>query len=448
MLTRSNLHHYQQDIIEKAKALPSLGLFMPPGLGKTATTLTILAEQCTGRTLIIAPKKVAESVWSEEVSKWEHLKHLRVSKILGSATQRVAALRVDADIYMINVENVMWLTALEPAVHFDNLVIDESSRFKDSSTKRFKALKPLLKNFKRRIILTGTPTPQGYHDLWSQIGILDLGQRLETSLTKFRDKYMMPIERNRHTHVVYKWGVQPGADKLIESKIKDICFSLDAKDYLELPPVTPVYHTVLIDDNIRAKYDTLRKNMVLETKEEVITAVSAAALSNKLLQFTSGSLYTEDGEWIPQHGAKLDYLEDMLDDHTPTLIFYHYKSSLAGLKSRFPYARLLDDNLQTIQDWRDGKIHILLAHPQSGGIGINLQCNVAETTQMVWYDLPWSSENYIQANARIHRQGQTKPVIVHHLCMDRSIDNHVVKVLEGKINLQDAVLNALNFALV
>ena len=449
MLTRNNLHTYQQDIIKQAATLPCIGLLLPPGLGKTATTLTIIAEQCKGRTLIIAPKKVAESVWSEEVTKWDHLKHLRVSKILGNPKERVEAVQKEADIYIINLENVVWLTELKiPMTKFNNLIIDESSRFKDSSTKRFKALKPFLKTFKRRIILTGTPTPQGYQDLWSQVAILDLGQRLETSLTKFRDKYMMPIERNRHTGIIYKWGIIPKADEVINDKIKDICFSLKAEDYLTLPEMTKVYHTVEIGSHTRTQYNKLRKDMVLELNDDVITAVTAAALTNKLLQFTSGSLYLEDGTWLKQHNAKLDFMEDLVDENIPTLVFYHYKSSLAGIKERFPHARMLDDNPQTIEDWRQGKIKMLLAHPQSGGIGINLQCNVADTAQVVWYDLPWSSENYIQANARLHRQGQTKPVIIHHLLMHQSIDNQVVDVLEGKINIQNAVLNALDFALV
>ena len=447
-LTRLNLHKYQQDIVAQAKTIPSLGLFLPPGLGKTAITLTIIAEQFKGKTLIIAPKRVAESVWSDEIPKWDHTKHLTISKVMGSPAQRAAALRIFADIYIINLENVAWLCKESGEMRFANLVIDESSRFKDASTKRFKALKPHLKTFKRKIILTGTPTPQGYADLWSQVGILDLGQRLETSITKFRTKYMYPSERNRHTGMIYKWALNEGADKQIQDSIKDICFSLKAEDYLDLPEVTKIYHTVRVDSATRANYDTLRKDMVLETNRDTITAVSAAALTNKLLQFTSGVLYNENKEHIYQHSAKLDYLEDLWDEETPTLVFYHYQSTLNALQQKFKEIKILDDNPQTLIDWRAGKIKMLAAHPQSGGIGINLQCNVADTAQMVWVDLPWSSENYIQANARIHRQGQEKPVIIHHLIMEKSIDSQVVDVLEGKINIQNAVLNALDFALV
>ena len=447
MMNRNQLHQYQKDIIEKAKSIPNLGLFLPPGLGKTTTTLTIISEQFQGKTLIIAPKRVAETVWDQEVRKWEHLKHLRVSKIIGNSTQRMAGLNAEADIYLINLENVAWLCELSPKLVFTNLVIDESSRFKDPSTKRFKALRKHLKGFQRRVILTGTPTPQGMQDLWSQVGILDLGARLETSLTRFRDKYMTPDQMNRHTRVVYSWKLKPGCDEVIKNKISDICFSLKAEDYLQLPSCTSLYHKIEIDKNVRSKYDQLRKDMVAEIKGEKITAPTAAALANKLLQFTSGALYNEEGEATEVHRAKLEYLESIMEESTsPTLVFYHFKHSLQRIRLQFPEAVVLDDD--NIEAWRRGQIRMLLAHPQSGGIGLNLQCNVGDTAQTVWFDLPWSSENYIQANARIYRQGQEKPVIIHHLTVANSIDEHVVKVLEGKINIQEALLDDLNCVLV
>ena len=447
MLNRNQLHQYQQDLIHKAKSISNLGLFLPPGLGKTTTTLTIIKEQFEGKTLIIAPKRVAETVWDTEVKKWEHLSHLSVSKIMGSPVQRLKSLSTEADIYLINLENVAWLCSLSDKLVFTNLVIDESSRFKDPSTKRFKALKKHLKGFSRRLILTGTPTPQGMGDLWSQVGILDLGSRLETSLTKFRDKYMEPDQMNRHTRVVYNWKLKLGADMQIQEKISDICFSLKADDYLQLPECTSLYHKIEIDKNVRAKYDELRKDMVVDIKKEKITAPTAAALANKLLQFTSGAVYNEEGEAQEVHRSKVEYLESIMEESSsPTLVFYHFKHSLQRLRLAFPQAVVLDDD--NIEAWRRGEIRMLLAHPQSGGIGLNLQCNVGDTAQTVWFDLPWSSENYIQANARIYRQGQEKPVIIHHLTVYNSIDEHVVKVLGGKINLQDALLNALNCVLV
>jgi len=236
-------------------------------------------------------------------------------------------------------------------------------------------------------------------------------------------------------------------DKVIQDKIVDICFSLKAEDYLTLPKLTELYHKIDITPAERKQYDTLKKDMVANIGTETITAPTAAALAGKLLQFTSGAVYAEDGSWREVHRAKLEYLESIMEESSaPTLVFYHFKHSLKRIQDQFPHAVVLDDS--NIQAWRDGKIRMLLAHPQSGGIGLNLQCNVGETAQTVWYDLPWSSENYIQANARIYRQGQEKPVIIHHLAVSNSIDEQVIKVLDGKINLQDALLNALNFALV
>lgn len=442
MLSEANFHDYQNRVLHQAEKLPHVGLFLEPGLGKTATALTIIKRSSSGRTLVVAPKRVAESVWAQECQKWQHLKDLKVVKIMGTPRDRLLALHGNHDVYIINVDNLAWLVDNWVPGKFDYLIIDESSRFKDPSTKRFKALKTVLKSFKRRIITTGTPTPQGYGDLWSQVAILDLGARLETSLTKFRDKYMHATERNRHTNVVYKWEVRPGMDKVITDRISDICFSLKAEDYLMLPKLTNLYHRIELESDLMAKYKNLKKEMVSEIDGQQITAVTAAALANKLLQFTSGTLYTEDNNRAFAHSAKIEFLESLVEENSaPTLVFYHYKSALEKLQNVFPQAELLTD--ESIERWRDGKVKMMLAHPQSGGIGLNLQCNVGEVAQCVWYDLPWSSENYIQANARIYRQGQTKPVIIHHLMIKNTIDEQVIKVLEGKISLQDALIDSL-----
>lgn len=447
MLNKNNLHQYQLNILEQAKTTPNLGLFMEPGLGKTATALTIIEESPKGKTLVIAPKRVAESVWAQECARWQHLKHFTVVKVMGTPSARLKSLQSESDVYVINLENVAWLVENWPKGGFDYLVIDESSRFKDPSTKRFKAIKKVLKTFKRRIILTGTPTPQGMADLYAQVGILDLGQRLETSLTKFREKYMHVTDRNRHTGVVYKWGLNDGADKRIQDTISDICYSLRAEDYLDLPKLTNLYHSIELDSDVRKKYNELKKNMVSQIGTEEITAPTAATLTNKLLQFTSGAIYIESHEVVHIHDTKLEFLESLLEESSaPTLLFYHFKHSLQRILEKFPEAVVLQDD--NIEAWRNGNIRLLVAHPQSGGIGLNLQCNHGELAQCVWYDLPYSSENYIQANARVYRQGQTKPVIIHHLMVENSIDGQVVKVLDGKINLQDALINALKFALV
>ena len=439
-LQRSQLQPYQIRMIDLAKQTPSMGLFMEPGLGKTVTALTIIAEQFQGKTLIIAPKRVAENVWSDEVKKWGHLQKLKLSKVLGTPSQRLSALKANCHIYVVNLENLVWL--LETGTKFDNLVIDESSRFKDPSTKRFKALKKVLRTFQRKLILTGTPSPQGIGDLWSQVGILDLGSRLEASLTKFRDKYMEPDQMNRHTRVVYSWKPKTGAVESIQHKIADICFSLKAEDYLKMPACQKITHDLEMSKQEVNHYETLKKELVLDLEDQAITAPTAAVLAGKLLQFTSGAIYTEEGDWLPTNNAKLEFLDSLLEGSaTPTLIFYHFKHSLERIKAAFPEAQVLTD--ANMQAWRDGKVRILLAHPQSGGIGLNLQCNAGETAQTVWFDLPWSSENYIQANARIYRQGQTKPVIIHHLAVKDSIDQHVIDVLDGKINLQDALMESL-----
>lgn len=440
LLQRAQLQPYQLRMIELAKSITSMGLFMEPGLGKTVTALTIISEQFKGKTLVVAPKRVAENVWAEEIEKWTHLQKLKLSKVLGTPSQRLNALNTKSDVYIVNLENLVWL--LETGTKFDNLVIDESSRFKDPSTKRFKALKKVLRTFQRKIILTGTPTPQGIGDLWAQVGILDLGSRMETSLTKFRDKYMMPDQMNRHTRVVYSWKPKPQAVEQIQEKISDICFSLKAEDYLKLPECTFVAHQLKMTKQEMQQYETLKKELVLDIQDQAITAPTAAVLAGKLLQFTSGALYTEEGDWLPTNNAKLEFLESLLEESsTPTLIFYHFKHSLERIQKAFPEAQVLTD--ANMQAWRDGKVRILLAHPQSGGIGLNLQCNAGETAQTVWFDLPWSSENYIQANARIYRQGQTKPVIIHHLAITNTIDFHVLDVLSGKISLQDALMNSL-----
>lgn len=447
MLNKTNLHQYQRDILTQARSIQHIGLFMEPGLGKTVTALTIIQQSPKGRTLIVAPKRVAESVWAQECQKWEHLSHLKVAKVMGTPSQRLTALMSSSDVYVTNLENVIWL--LEQNPRFDYLIIDESSRFKDPSTKRFKALKKHLKGFKRRIILTGTPTPQGLSDLWSQVGILDLGERLETSLTKFRDKYMDPGQRNRHTGVVYNWVLKNGAAQQIQEKITDVCLSLKAEDYLQLPTLSNIYHTIEIDKAAQKQYSQLKKTMAADVAGTQVTAPTAAVLAGKLLQFTSGAVYTENDQktWGQTHTAKIEFLESILEESsTPTLVFYHFKHTLERIQAAFPSAVVLTN--ANIQAWRDGEIRLLLAHPQSGGIGINLQCNAGDAAQTVWFDLPWSSENYVQANARIYRQGQEKPVIIHHLMVKGTIDERVVEVLQGKINLQDALINDLKFVLI
>jgi len=429
-------------MVEKAKTTPHLGLFMEVGLGKTITTLTIISEQYKGKTLIVAPLKVAQTVWDREASNWEHTKHLRVAKILGTEKQRIAALQQDADIYVTNVENLVWLTNRPEMLVFTNFVIDESQKFKDTSTKRFKSIKKFLKQFQRRIILTATPSPQGTQDLYAQVGILDLGQRLGTSLTAFRTAYSEPDKINYHTRQVYSWKLRSGMDAVINKKIEDICFALKSEDYLQLPPVSVMIHKIELSNKARKQYDEMRKNMVLEVEGQTITAPTAAALAGKLQQFASGATYTENGEWIETHNDKMEYLVEIMESNvSPTLIFYNYKHSLERLKAQFPQGVVLDAT--NIEAWTNGKIPMLFAHPKSAGAGLNLQNNTGHVAQIVWWDGTWSSEEFTQGNGRIQRQGQTSPVIIHQLTMSGTIDEVIVDALDKKVEVQNILLDAL-----
>jgi SNF2 family DNA or RNA helicase len=442
MLHLDQLHDYQKKLIEMSLTRPHMGLLMDMGLGKTVTALTI-ASKNEGPTLVIGPKAVIKNVWKQEAENWSHLNHLTFAVILGAQKERLSALKTNCDFYLINCENVSWLFEQSSLPKWKNLIIDESSRFKNPSSKRWKTLKGKLPSFNHRYILTGTPTPKSYLDLWCQLGVLDLGQRLGKSMTTYKTTYFDPDQMDRRTKIVWSWKLKPQAKEKIDTQIADICVSLKAEDYLKMPERTDVVHTIQWEPSAVATYKQMKKDMVANVDDEVLTASSAGVLTGKLLQLTSGEIYNEDEGTTFIHDSKVDFLEDVLAE-TPTLVFYNFKHSLKRLKTRFPDAIVLNaDDTTTIENWRAGRVPVLLCHPKSVGIGLNLQCNVGDTAQIVWFDLPWSSEDYLQANARVFRQGQTKPVIIHHLAMDKSIDNQVLSVLKGKITIQDALMNAL-----
>jgi SNF2 family DNA or RNA helicase len=444
MLTLKNLHPYQQRLVQESKTHPHMGLLMDMGLGKTITALTILS-QLEGKTLIIGPKAVVKNVWKQEAQNWTHTESMKFALIVGTPQERLTALKSNSDVYLINVENVVWLFEQGSLPHWKTLIVDESSRFKNPSSKRWKTLKGHLKTFEHRYILTGTPTPKSYLDLWTQVGILDLGQRLGKSMISYKEKFFEPDTRDRRTGMVWSWKLRPNAKEQIDALIGDICVSLRKEDYLTMPQRQDIVHTIEWEKGPKQAYNTLRKEMVVEVEEETLTAASAGVLTGKLLQMTAGAIYSETKEVVHIHNTKLEYLTDMLDD-TPTIVFYNFKHSLKRLQGVFPDAVLLSpDDEKTIALWRSGKVPVLLCHPKSVGIGLNLQCNVGDTAQIVWFDLPWSSEDYLQANARLFRQGQEKPVIIHHLTMQKSIDSQVMFVLEGKIDMQNALMNALKF---
>lgn len=444
MLSKKNLHQYQLDIIDKAKSLDNCALFLSMGCGKSIITLTTLVETNRTNVLIMAPLQVAKNVWEAEVQKWEHTKHLRTSMIVGSDKQRRAAIEKEADIYITNYEQLGWLDHNKFLQKFTHFVFDESARLKSPSTIRFKILK---KFFKTRtggttMLLSGTPTPNTIADLWAPIGLLDKGQRLETSMGKFREIYMVPGQRNRHTGVVYNWEPKPNALNKIKDKISDIAFSMQAKDYLAMPKENFVYHELTLAKPVMEAYKALKKDLVSDLGGQQITAVTAAAAITKLLQVTSGAVYDEERNVVHIHDDKINLLSELLESDTaPVLLFYNFKHSLDRIRTAFPDAQMVSDD--SIKQWKAGKLKMLVGHPQSIGEGLNLQNNISEVVHIIWFDLFFSSTYYEQGNARVARQGQNSPVLIHHLIAKGTVDEHVVKVLDKKIEVQNILLDAL-----
>lgn len=397
------------------------------------------------RVLVIAPKRVAEDTWSRESEKWDHLNHLTISKILGDEKHRLEGMTAEADIYVINRENVKWLVdKCREKKHwpYDMVVIDELSSFKSNRSQRFKALRTVMPLVKRVVGLTGTPTPNGYMDLWSEIYLLDGGQRLGKTIGGYRERYFNPGMRNGYT--VFNWILKDGADSAIQKKIEDICVSMKAADYLAMPERIDNRVEVMMSQAELKVYRQLEKEKILELSEDnVVVAPTAAAIANKLLQLANGSIYDNSGQIVRIHERKLDALEEILDcNQEPVLVFYNFKHDLEALQERFKelHPRILD-NSRDIEEWNDGRIRLLLAHPASVGHGLNIQ---AGGHIIVWYGLTWSLELYQQANARLYRQGQKHAVIIHHLITRGSIDEDVMKVLAGKGDMQAALMEAIN----
>lgn len=439
-------HAYQERAINEILEHPAVGLFLGMGLGKTVCTLTAIDELMYNRfevvkVLVIAPKRVADDTWSRESEKWDHLTHLKISKVLGTQKERRAALEAQADIYVINRENVSWLVELyQRKWPFDMVVIDELSSFKSNKSQRFKALKTVTPLIKRIVGLTGTPTPNGYLDLWPQMYLLDRGERLGKTITGYRDRYFTPGRRNGYT--VFDWDLKEGAEKAIQEKIKDICISMSAEDYLDLPERINNDVLVTLDPKARALYEQLEKELILQVDDSNITALTAATLGQKLLQIANGAVYDTEGNYIQIHDGKLEALEDIVEfNQEPILVFYNFKHDYDRLMKHFKHLkpRTLETS-KDIKDWNEGKIRLLLAHPASVGHGLNIQ---AGGHIIVWFGLTWSLELYQQANARLDRQGQTENVIVHHLIAAGTWDEKVMAVLQRKDTGQAAFLYAV-----
>lgn len=449
-------HAYQKYCIQRVIAEDKLALFLDMGLGKTIITLTAIADLKYNRfqvnkVLIIAPKKVAEATWNREIEKWDHLSFLRISNVLGSQAKRVRALNQPADIYIINRENVQWLVDYyRNAWPFDMVVIDEMSSFKSHSAKRFKSLAMIRNHIKRIVGLTGTPAPNGLTDLWSQIYLLDQGERLEKKITHFREKYFEPDQRDRNT--VFSYRPKAGSEEVIHQKIADICVSMKADDYISLPDITYNVVPVVLDAKAERAYKELEKKMLIEVDPEtVINVASAAALSNKLLQLCNGAIYGEDREVHEIHNSKLEAFQETIEqlNGSPALVFYNFRHDIPRIKKVLEKMKKPDGSPLVVRElstkeeeiqWNNREIDILLTHPASAAYGLNLQDG---GNHIVWFGLNWSLELYLQANKRLHRQGQKQKVFVHILAVEGGRDEDVITALEDKDKAQETLLASL-----
>lgn len=447
-MRQDQMHDYQRAAVDHILSTPKSGLFLDMGLGKTVSSLTAInalmfEELEISKTLIIAPKRVAESVWEAEIQKWDHLKHLTVSKVIGTEKQRLAALKVKADIYTMGRDNVAWLCGQYGGnfLPFDFVIIDELSSFKNSKSMRFKALKKAIAGVPRVTGLTGTPAPNGLIDLWSQVYLLDKGERLGKTITAYRDRYFKPGDRNGA--IIYSYDLIKGSEDSIHHQIQDICISMKKEDYLDMPERINSYLELEMPKALAERYAEFEREMVLEIfgADKEISALNAAALSTKLLQFANGAVYDEDRAVHHLHDIKLDALEEIIEaaNGHPVLIAWTFQHDRDRILKRFKNAVQLKTD-QHIQDWNDKKIPIMIMHPASGGHGLNLQ---AGGHIIVWYGQTWSLELYQQFNARLDRQGQTDSVIVNHLGLKGTIDSDVLAALNRKARGQDGLMDAV-----
>jgi SNF2 family DNA or RNA helicase len=433
----------------------SCGPLLEMGLGKTVSALTAMDELIKAgevkKVLIISPLRVADIVWSNEIEKWDHLKHLKYSKVLGSEAKRKKALLVKADIYLINRENVPWLVAFYAgAWPFDATILDESSSFKDPTSKRFKAIRQVAPRMKRKYILTGTPIPNGMLDLWSQIYFLDKGQRLGESYAKYREKYFEPDKRNRE--VIHSYKIRnPDADLLgpdimvkeIQQKIGDICFSMKARDYLDMPPRLDTITWVKLSAADKERYDVFERDSVLAMGEEEITALSAGALYNKLLQFANGAVYDDDHKFHEMHNAKIEALRERLEaaNGHPVLVPYQFQHDrdriVTYLKEFKPVVFKTEDQYHA---WNRKEIPLLIAHPLSFSHGLNMQDG---GHLLEWFGRPWSAEAYTQTVGRLDRQGQKFTVINNTIAVMGTIEEQVLSRNEGKLSRQAVMMDAV-----
>lgn len=442
-------HNYQTYATDFIVGHPEAAVFLDMGLGKSVITLTALLDLCLDRfeiakVLVIAPLRVARDTWTAELQKWDHLKCFTYATVIGSVSEREAALRKKAHIYLINRENVSWL--IEESgfpFDFDMIVIDELSSFKSYQAKRFRSLLRVRPTVKRIVGLTGTPAGNGLTDLWAEFRILDLGKRLGRFITHYRNRYFLPDKRNGMT--VYSYKPLPGAEDAIYRQISDITVSMKAVDHLDMPECIFNDVTVSLSEEERQKYDTLRNDLILSLGEDEIDASNAASLSNKLSQMANGAVYGEDKTVHRIHDRKLDALEDLIEaaNGKPVLVAYRYRHDLERIRARFCVREIRTS--ADISDWNAGKIPVAIIHPASAGHGLNLQ---AGGSTLIWFGLTWSLELYLQTNARLWRQGQTaKTVVIHRIVAEGTVDELMLKALDRKERSQNSLIDAVRVML-
>lgn len=442
-------HPYQRYCIERILSDPAVGLFLDMGLGKTVITLTAINELKYGRfqvqkVLVVAPKKVAEATWGKEAEKWDHLKLLRIVPVLGSEQKRIRTLNAPADIYVTNRENVPWLVEhYRNAWPFDMVVIDELTSFKSHKAKRFKSLTWVRGGIRRMVGLTGTPAPNGLLDLWAQVYLLDEGARLGKRITGYRERYFDPDRRDRDH--VFSYAPKPGADEAIRALIGDICVSMSAEDYLQLPDLVEDTVPVMLDEKALRAYQEFERSLLVEIDDEILDAGSAAVLSGKLLQMANGAVYNEDRQPVEVHSCKLDAFVETVEQLSgaSALVFYNFQHDAARIEAAMEGKGRIVRRLKTPEDaddWNAGKIDLLLAHPASAAYGLNLQ---EGGSHVIWFGLNWSLELYQQANKRLHRQGQKRAVFVHHLVTQGTRDEDVLEALRQKGDVQEHLMRSL-----
>lgn len=455
-------HDYQRFTIEQMVERKKLFAVLSMGLGKTSCTLSAIAQLIYDRfevekVLIIAPLFVADVTWEDERDKWDHLRPLRISKILGTEKQRIAGLNQNADVYTINRENVKWLidyfVKKGRAWPFDMIVVDESSSFKSGSSQRFRALRKATAVVDRVVLLTGTPDPNGEMDLWSQTYLLDGGERLGKTLTEYRNRYFTLGRRNGN--IIYEWLPREGAKEAIFAKLSDVMISLTAADYLKMPERIDNVVKLRMPPEAKEQYERMEEECILELESGDVVAGNKAAVTNKLLQMANGAVYYEEPEadedgvvtgwqrkWVQIHEAKLDALEEIVEDYgQPLVVFYSFQHDFERLMSRFArYDPAVIRSRKEIEAWNRGEVRLLFAHPASVGHGLNLQ---AGGSMAVWFGLPNNLEWYQQANARLYRQGQKRTVVITHLLMEGTQDIAVMRGLKGKTLNQDELIAAV-----